>query len=1184
MPIKQTIFAVSTALSLATAFPAVAAQELLNPSFELPGPEGWSLSAGAAGKIEDEAATGAHSVSVNATGKDEAAIWTSNADVLEPATTYRLSFQAKLRRASQGGCVIAGPSFLNRDFNPGSDWTPCEYIFRTPSTLTDKRIRLGVWGVNGTALFDDVSLRRIVPVHTLFPDGVSLGQGEQVRNGGYHYVSDFKAEGSDSSRCLSDFSCRFNTNRWVFPSGTHATYLHDVGSNEQLGGEVELNVNYHLAGTCHIEASSDGATWVEAGKIEGRKLLKLTLPSSLYPARKIFVRFGSPGQKTLSAKDSSAGDFQVNSYAYHARLAGQLADMAGRTFYVRELTSDTALRVEVKSFGDIHSGQKGEGVVLSVTNPGDTVLAVNAKASLSAPGSAQAAETVGGETLVPPGKNVELRLPLNVRSEGVSLIKLAVESHGKSLYSSETMVITPSIDVSDYGCILPGNEQGDLWWCESPRKVSRSRPLPSTASQAASLSAARGEHEAVQLVIRPKMDLKSVTWRVEPTDEKSAELARHARLLEVCYHYVQFPTDSEGSVAWWPDALPEIKTPMNIKAGQNQPLWLTLKIPPEATAGDSSLRVVGTDADGHEFRFPVTVRVYDFSLPRTTTLRSAFGLSLENIKKYHHLSTEEEARSVWDLYMRNFAEHRLCPYEFAPMDKIDLTYKVPADGGEWPRGERIAQDAFSGTYCLLAKDANPAKTVPCPMNAKIPVEQGKSYTLSWAAKTGTPNQRYLIALETLDAKGSWIAGKNIDVVRVGDGTWRKESETLDIAARSPNARFVRLMLYPTLWTDKGELLGSVFFDEISFVEKESGKELVADGGFELPTPEPEVSVDFKKWEAQATKCLTEYGFNSFLLNLQGLGGGNSWAPNSLHAGKFGPYEQGSAIYRTIFKKYATAVQQHLEENKWLDKSYLYWFDEPAPKDYGFVVEGMEEIKRGASKLPRLLTEKPEKELEGSVDIWCPILDAYNESAATARQQAGESIWWYVCTGPKTPYPGLFIDRSAVDLRAWLWMTWQRKVQGVLIWSVNYWNSGAIFAQTKQLQNPWADPMSYVDSYFGASGVEFWGNGDGRLLYPPNRDVLADSSKQLEGPVDSIRWEMLRDGVEDWEYFKLLSTAIAEAEARGAPKDSIERAKGLLKVPEDVVKNETSFSKDPANLLRHRAALAEAIEGLSRQAR
>jgi hypothetical protein len=224
----------------------------------------------------------------------------------------------------------------------------------------------------------------------------------------------------------------------------------------------------------------------------------------------------------------------------------------------------------------------------------------------------------------------------------------------------------------------------------------------------------------------------------------------------------------------------------------------------------------------------------------------------------------------------------------------------------------------------------------------------------------------------------------------------------------------------------------------------------------------------------------------------------------------------------------------------------------------------------------MLTEQFEPPLFGSVDLWCPVTFNYDRTGAWARQKAGEEVWWYVCTGPREPYCTLFIDHPAIELRMWLWQTWQRRVQGILIWETTWWTSPQQFPDDR-VQNPWDDPMAYVADVSGT-----WGNGDGRFLYPPNRDPNGNRETPfLSGPVDSIRWEMLGDGIEDWEYFRLLESAVTRAEAAGPREALVSSARKLLTVPDGITSDLTRFTTDPQKLLRHRALMAEAIEALGK---
>jgi len=141
-------------------------------------------------------------------------------------------------------------------------------------------------------------------------------------------------------------------------------------------------------------------------------------------------------------------------------------------------------------------------------------------------------------------------------------------------------------------------------------------------------------------------------------------------------------------------------------------------------------------------------------------------------------------------------------------------------------------------------------------------------------------------------------------------------------------------------------------------------------------------------------------------------------------------------------------------------------------------------------------------LIGGPNIWCPLTPSYDAKVAAERRPAGEEFWWYICTGPKAPYCTLFIDHPGTELRVWLWQTWQRRIDGLLIWQTNYWTSSAAYPDPAAPQNPYEDPMGWVSGYSTPAGVrQPWGNGDGRFLYPP--ESAADgrpTAPVLEGAV------------------------------------------------------------------------------------
>ena len=124
-------------------------------------------------------------------------------------------------------------------------------------------------------------------------------------------------------------------------------------------------------------------------------------------------------------------------------------------------------------------------------------------------------------------------------------------------------------------------------------------------------------------------------------------------------------------------------------------------------------------------------------------------------------------------------------------------------------------------------------------------------------------------------------------------------------------------------------------------------------------------------------------------------------------------------------------------------------------------------------------------------------------------------------------------------------------------------------------------MSWTVGYGVPDGTRApWGNGDGRFIYPPEQAASANPPAPVtEGPVDSLRWELLRDGIEDYEYMTMLKKALDEKKDRLSAEESA-AFESLLTVPESITKSMTSFTTDPASIEIHRDAVARALEVLA----
>ena len=226
-------------------------------------------------------------------------------------------------------------------------------------------------------------------------------------------------------------------------------------------------------------------------------------------------------------------------------------------------------------------------------------------------------------------------------------------------------------------------------------------------------------------------------------------------------------------------------------------------------------------------------------------------------------------------------------------------------------------------------------------------------------------------------------------------------------------------------------------------------------------------------------------------------------------------------------EYATKLAAHLRARGWLDRVFDYTFDEPSEDKYDEVRRRADEIHRAVPSLPRLVTRMLDPRLVGAVDIWCPIVNLVDDkpgnsqapprAAYDAREKRGEHIWWYqACMSHGcnivggsyfTGWPSYAVDAPAMSHRIFEWLTYRYRIGGEL-----YYDTVEAYAAGK---DPWRDQLL------------FGGNGDGTLFYPGRARTLGGTH---DFPVESVRLQLIREGLEDYEYLRLYAKVAGEKAA------------------------------------------------------
>jgi hypothetical protein len=254
----------------------------------------------------------------------------------------------------------------------------------------------------------------------------------------------------------------------------------------------------------------------------------------------------------------------------------------------------------------------------------------------------------------------------------------------------------------------------------------------------------------------------------------------------------------------------------------------------------------------------------------------------------------------------------------------------------------------------------------------------------------------------------------------------------------------------------------------------------------------------------------------------------------------------------------------------IDKALVYIGDET--KDWAEMRRRADAIRKACPELMIMIGGSfPRPELEGIIDIFDPQIDqrankVYSLPAdemlpmVRKTQERGEKFFWYVAAGPMLPCPNVQMEEPLIASRVLFWMTWKFGVTGFEYYCYNIWSH----------QPPTKEGKRWPDVPFSPWG---WGNtnGDGMLFYPGP-----------DGPFSSVRFENIRDGIEDWESHYVLRDYAEALRAKDAASPLLVKAEALLKVPDEVCPmNFVDWTWEPEVLLKAHRGLGDTIEAFTK---
>ncbi|MCG3212655.1 MAG: hypothetical protein FOGNACKC_06330 [Anaerolineae bacterium] len=301
------------------------------------------------------------------------------------------------------------------------------------------------------------------------------------------------------------------------------------------------------------------------------------------------------------------------------------------------------------------------------------------------------------------------------------------------------------------------------------------------------------------------------------------------------------------------------------------------------------------------------------------------------------------------------------------------------------------------------------------------------------------------------------------------------------------------------------------------------------------------------------------GFPSFLIR----GPASNWPPDSRPSSfcnqSRGTDPPGNSAYNSKWFQYWGAVSNYLGSTAdYASKGYYHIVNEPQTfADYDIVAYLAKQTKAAAPNARIMVSEQVEASITNNatypgakIDIWLPTISNYEPEKSHNRQaNYNEEVWWYFLYGDRPPLPNpTVMDRAGLEARITPWLAWLERVNGLLYYATTDWSP-----------SPWSQPWSNNSS-----------NGDAILFYPPKDSTIAFNAcnAQSNRLVPSIRWELLREGMEDYEYLWLLGG--------GDPQIGVSNQADEL--AGQFIRSRTLFSRVPTDLYAARAAIAAKLTG------
>lgn len=249
------------------------------------------------------------------------------------------------------------------------------------------------------------------------------------------------------------------------------------------------------------------------------------------------------------------------------------------------------------------------------------------------------------------------------------------------------------------------------------------------------------------------------------------------------------------------------------------------------------------------------------------------------------------------------------------------------------------------------------------------------------------------------------------------------------------------------------------------------------------------------------------------------------------------------------------LQRHLSERGWLDRTMIHIADEPQLFNVDSFKEAAAFVHAHAPGIKRIEAIEA-RDFTGALEVWVPKLSHLRNWAPfyEKARQPGNELWYYICCHPTGRYLNRFLDYPPLKNRLLHWVNYRYGLEGFLHWGFNFW-----------VEDPFVLPQEELPP------------GDRNIVYP---GPVMDGHATL---LDSTRWEVQRDSIEDFEYLWLLEQGAKQVAAQlGEGAEGLNPRARSQELCGRMVRSFMDYERDPARFHAVRATLTNEIETMRQE--